>query len=94
MVHAELLKLLQCPEDGSRLHEAEPELLDKLIKAQAAGTLRNRSGDAIQTPLDGGLVRADGKLLYPVLDGLPIMLVDQAILLDDYTSTSSTRTDP
>ncbi len=32
--------------------------------------------------LDGGLVRADGKYLYQVVDDLPIMLVDEAVPLD------------
>jgi uncharacterized protein YbaR (Trm112 family) len=29
-----------------------------------------------------GLVRADGKVLYPVRDDIPIMLVDEAIPLE------------
>jgi len=33
--------------------------------------------------IDAGLVRADGKFLYPIRHDIPIMLVDEAIPLKD-----------
>jgi uncharacterized protein YbaR (Trm112 family) len=36
----------------------------------------------VQLPLDGGLVRDDGRILYPVRDDIPVMLLDEAIDLD------------
>jgi uncharacterized protein YbaR (Trm112 family) len=35
----------------------------------------------LETPLDGGLVRADGQVLYPIIDRIPVLLVDEGILL-------------
>jgi uncharacterized protein YbaR (Trm112 family) len=31
--------------------------------------------------LEGGLVRADGKVLYPMRGEIPVMLIDEAIPL-------------
>jgi uncharacterized protein YbaR (Trm112 family) len=31
--------------------------------------------------LEAGLVRADGKVLYPIRDGIPVMLVEEGIAL-------------
>jgi uncharacterized protein YbaR (Trm112 family) len=46
-----------------------------------AGALCSRVGKPVSKKIDGGLVRADGKFLYPIRDDIPIMLVDEAIPL-------------
>ena len=33
-------------------------------------------------PLEEGLIREDDKILYPVREDIPIMLIDEAIELD------------
>jgi uncharacterized protein YbaR (Trm112 family) len=35
----------------------------------------------VTEPVDGGLVRSDGRFLYPIRDDIPIMLVEEAIPL-------------
>jgi uncharacterized protein YbaR (Trm112 family) len=82
MVHPDLLELLVCPEDRSPLHLAEAPLLDKLNARIRGGAVRNRAGAAVTEEVKEGLVRADGKVLYPVRDDIPIMLVDEAIPLE------------
>jgi uncharacterized protein YbaR (Trm112 family) len=47
----------------------------------AQGNLTNRGGQNVEKQIDGGLVRADGAYLYPIDDGIPIMLIDEAIPL-------------
>jgi uncharacterized protein YbaR (Trm112 family) len=82
MFDTELLKILCCPETRQELRLAASELVESLNRRIAEGTLRNRSGRAVTEKLDGGLLRADGKLLYPIRQDIPVMLVDEAIPLN------------
>lgn len=88
MIHADFLKMLQCPDDRSPLTEADGALVARLNAAVASGRLRNRGGDVVTRTLEGGLIRRDGVYLYPIVDGIPILLIDEAILL----SSGSTPT--
>lgn len=81
MIDPELLKIMCCPETHQSITLAEPSLIEKLNQHITAGQLRNRSGLVIQEKIDGGLVRADQKYLYPVRQDIPIMLIDEAIPL-------------
>lgn len=78
----ELLDLLVCPETREKLTPASTSLVEKLNGAVTAGELKNRAGNAIDRPLQGGLVRPDGKVVYPVWDDIPDLIIDDAIPLD------------
>ena len=80
-IDAGLLEVLRCPETHQAVHEAEAALVADLNRRIAEGTLTSRSGQAISEPLDGGLVRDDGAVLYPVRDEIPEMLIDSGITL-------------
>lgn len=79
---AELLDILVCPESKQSLREVDTDLLARVNAAIEAGSVANRGGDAVQKPLETALVRDDGSVLYPVRDGIPVMLLDEAILID------------
>ena len=81
MIDAELLKIMCCPETHQELRSAEPALVNRLNDQIAAGTLKNRGGQPVKEKIDEGLVRADGKFLYPIRRTIPIMLVDEALPL-------------
>ena len=81
MMDAELLKIMRCPETHQELRTAEPALVQKLNQQIEGGTLKNRGGQPISEKIDDGLVRADGKYLYPIRRNIPVMLVDEAIPL-------------
>ena len=76
-----LLEILCCPETHQALAPASPEIMEQLNQRVFAGTLRNRRGQAVRERLDGGLVRADGRFVYPIRQNIPVMLVDEAIPL-------------
>jgi uncharacterized protein YbaR (Trm112 family) len=83
MLSAEFLAMLRCPEDHSSLSPAEPALAARLNEAVAAGRLKNRAGQKVEKRLDGVLLRADGQVAYPIIDEIPILLVDEGILVNE-----------
>lgn len=84
MIDKDLLDILVCPDNKTPLKLADDELVGKLNQAIAAGELKNRGGEPVKEPMDGGLVREDGTLLYPIVDGIPVLLVDEAIPLQGF----------
>jgi uncharacterized protein YbaR (Trm112 family) len=81
MIDPELLEILACPETKEPVQLAPGELIDRLNAAIRAGRVSNRGGQPVQEPVDGGLVRADQRMLYPIRDEIPVMLVEEAIPL-------------
>jgi uncharacterized protein YbaR (Trm112 family) len=82
LLDSKLLEILRCPETRQNLVPASSDLLGKLNQQISQGTLNNRSGRSVNTPLVQGLVSADGQRLYPVVDDIPVMLIDESILLN------------
>lgn len=81
MISQDLLEILCCPDTHQPLSVASAETVTSLNEQVAAGRLLNRGGRPVAERIDGGLVRADGKYLYPIRRGIPIMLIDEAIAL-------------
>ncbi len=81
-IRPQLLAILRCPEDRTRLRLAEHDLIARLNAAVSSGTLRNVAGGALSERLDGGLVREDGRIVYPIVEGIPHLLVDEGIPLE------------
>lgn len=79
MVAKELLEILVCPETKQSLKVADAALVARFNEAIEAGTLEKRGGEKVDSKLDGGLVREDGTVLYPILDDIPILLIEEAI---------------
>lgn len=82
MISKELLDILVCPETKQDVTVADAALVERLNLAIAGGKLVNRGGARVDEKIDGGLVRKDGKILYPVRSDIPIMLIEEAIPLD------------
>ena len=81
MVDQSLLEILVCPETKQALRNADAAVLDRLNTSVRKGVIKNRGGQAVAAPVEEGLLRQDGSVLYPVRDGIPIMLIDESIPL-------------
>jgi uncharacterized protein YbaR (Trm112 family) len=80
-ISQDLLEILVCPETKQPVSLASAEILGRLRREVEAGRLRNRGGQPVTQPISEGLVREDGKILYPIDDGIPVMLVEESIEL-------------
>ena len=77
----ETLRMLCCPESQSSLAPVSEAVLNQINNAIRAGWLVNRGGNRVEELIDGGLMRAEGDLLYPIVDNIPVLLRDEAILV-------------
>jgi len=59
---------------------ADEGLIQSLNKAISAGTLKNGAGEKVTEPLTEALVTEDGARVYPVREGIPVLLADEVIL--------------
>ena len=82
MVDPSLVELVRCPQERRPLQLAGGDLLSRLNEAIRAGQVTNVAGVRVETPLDGGLVRDDGVLLYPIFNEISVLMSDEAIQLD------------
>ena len=83
MIDQQLLNILACPETREAVSLADEALIESLNRKIEARELVNRAGETVTEPISGGLVREDGRYLYVIRDGIPVMLVEQGILLED-----------
>jgi len=82
MIDRQLLEILVCPLDHTPLGVADPELVARLNRAIAAGRIKNRGGQLVREAVQEGLVRHDKTVLYPIIDNIPVLVVDDAIPLN------------
>jgi uncharacterized protein YbaR (Trm112 family) len=81
-IDKELLAILCCPETKQPVSLADAALVQKLNEIAAKGGLKNKGNKPVTEPLDGGLIRADQKILYPIRENIPVMLIDEGIVLE------------
>ena len=66
ILSAELLAILRCPATGQPLTIAPQELIARI---------------APDNKIKAGLLREDGKVLYPILNGIPMLLIEDGIAI-------------
>jgi uncharacterized protein len=81
MIDKELLEILACPETKEPVSLADAALVAQINERIERGEVTNRNKQKVEKKIDGGLIRQDGAFLYPIDDGIPVMLIDEAIPL-------------
>lgn len=77
-----LLAILCCPISHKGLVRAGADELRRINAAIAAGRLATEGGVVLTEALPEALVTDDGKRLYRVDDGIPVLLADESVALD------------
>ena len=80
-IDPKLLAILVCPENRLPVTPAPDEVIDEVNSGIRRGQVKNRNGEIISEELDGGLMRQDGQVLYPVREDIPVMLIEEGIPL-------------
>ena len=82
-IDPQLLDILVCPDSKQPVAMAGADVLERLNAAIASGSAVTLGGAVVADPVAEGLLREDGRILYPIRDGIPIMLIDESIDLSE-----------
>jgi len=77
-----LLSVLCCPVTHKGLSVVRPDHLKKINTAIGEGRLANHDGAILSKTLKEALVTDDGKIMYPVNDGIPVLLEGASVALN------------
>ena len=81
MLDEELLKILADPKSKEPLRRATPEELARLNAAIQQKTAKNQGGQPVTETMSEALVAPKSQRAYPIRDGIPVLLFDEALPL-------------
>ena len=74
-----LLDIICCPMTKLPLELLDGERLQALNTAIGKGEVKNQGSEQVTGALSEALVTRDGRLVYPVREGIPILLEEESI---------------
>lgn len=74
-----LLDIICCPVTRLPLEILDAARLDTLNAAIRNGAVQNTSDEAVADAFTEALISRDGRLVYPVRDGIPVLLAEESI---------------
>ncbi len=89
MISPDLLAILCCPETKEALSLLSRDLVDRLNQRISKGEIKNKGGQIIREPVDGGLLRQDHQIVYAIRDQIPVMLIEEGIVVQPNDLLSS-----
>ncbi|MDH3378636.1 MAG: Trm112 family protein [Gammaproteobacteria bacterium] len=84
-VDPKLLEILRCPVTKQTVRLLSKDKLTVLNAAIAGGDVSYIDGSKIEAPLDEALITDNGRTVYRVDDGIPVMLEDMGIGTEQLT---------
>jgi uncharacterized protein YbaR (Trm112 family) len=81
MIDERIVKLLACPESHQALRALSPAELLEINSRIAQRQLKNLLGTALTEPIQAGLIRQDGKMMYRFIGAIPVLLTEEGIPL-------------
>lgn len=78
-IDKDLLTILCCPETKQPVTLAHSALIQQLNEAIKGRQLQNLGKQVVTEPMEAGLLRADSKILYPIRESIPVMLIEEGI---------------
>jgi uncharacterized protein YbaR (Trm112 family) len=81
-IKKELLDILCCPVTKQPVEMLADDKLTRLNDLIARGEIKNIDGSKVESKIDEALITTDGKTIYRIDDGIPVMLVDLGIPTD------------
>lgn len=79
-----LLTILRCPVTHKGLSLARAATLHAVNSAIESGQVTNREGRVLDHALAEALITDDGKVLYPVMNGIPVLLEGEAVNMEQF----------
>ena len=76
-----LLDIVCCPVTQMPLELLPQSKLARLNALIEQHKIKNRDGVVIEVTLEQALMTRDGRLAYPIRDGIPVLLEEQGVLL-------------
>jgi Uncharacterized conserved protein len=74
-----LLEILCCPVTKVPVKILSKDKLARLNERIASGTVKFADGSGVNKPLDEALITENGRMVYRIDQGIPVMLEDQGI---------------
>lgn len=80
-IHQDLLSILICPKTKKPLRMATAAELQRVNDVIRTGGAKNAGGAEVKETLEEGLVPEGESMVYPIQQGIPILLIQEAIAL-------------
>ena len=77
-----LLAILCCPVTHKGLSMARADQIKAINNAIEEGRLKNRDGESLDDKLKEALITDDGKTMYPIDDGIPVLLEGSSVSME------------
>ncbi len=78
-IDEQLREIICCPKTRQNLQELPASEVEKINQQVSQKTVKYINGTTVDSPLQKALITEDGRLIYRVDDGIPVLLIDKGI---------------